>query len=74
MFRPQHLNVPAVRYAHVWELPSASRSTVPPTLIVVGVLRLIGLGPTTPGTPSPSCQSLFWPQHFNVPAVRYAHV
>ena len=36
---PQHFNVPAVRYAHVWEIPRARSPTVPPTLIVVGVLR-----------------------------------
>jgi len=36
---PQHFNVPALRYAHVWEPPRARSPTVPPTLIVVGMLR-----------------------------------
>ena len=42
MFLPQHLRAPApaVTYAHVWLDPSASSSTGPPTLIVVGVGRL----------------------------------
>ena len=40
---PQHLrSVPAVTtFAHVCMLPSASSPTAPPTLIVVGVLRVI---------------------------------
>jgi hypothetical protein len=40
---------------------------VPPTLIVVGVLRSLD-------APSPSWPLPPPPQHFNVPAVRYAHV
>jgi hypothetical protein len=40
---------------------------VPPTLIVVGVLRCVE-------APSPSWPVSPLPQHFNVPAVRYAHV
>ena len=35
---PQHLrSALLVTYAHVWEFPSASSPTAPPTLIVVGV-------------------------------------
>ena len=42
--KPQHLrSVPAGRYAHVWPFPSASSPTAPPTLIVVGVLRVMFL-------------------------------
>jgi len=39
---PQHLrSALAVTYAHVWEYPAASSPTTPPTLIAVGVLRVV---------------------------------
>ena len=50
LLKPQHLRSALfVTYAHVWYHPSASSPTAPPTLIVVGVLRVIVV-------PSPS-----WP-------------
>ena len=66
---PQHLrSALAVTYAHVWKFPSSSSPTAPPTLIVVGVARLVVV-------PSPRWPLSFQPQHLrSVLAVTYAHV